>query len=67
MDLKRKNKSNSPRCCEGLAFLHNSWVAWKKKGFHGNQLQLMIGGKWQNYPACEVVRGRQAQAQGRRF
>lgn len=62
MDLKRKNKSSSPHCCHGLASLHNSWGAWKEKGFHGNQLQLTIGGKWQKYPACEVVRGGQAQA-----
>lgn len=33
MDLKRKNKSSSPRCCDGLASLHNSWGGVEREGF----------------------------------
>ena len=51
-----------------MAWLFYITAGWHgKEGFHGNQLQLMIGGKWQKYPACEVMPGRQAQAQGLLF
>lgn len=31
-----------------------------KGDFYGDQLSLTIGGKWQDYPVCEVTRGSQA-------
>lgn len=63
MDLDSEETHQLPALAMGWLFFIAAG-GLEMRGFHGNQLQLMIGEKRQEHPVCEVMRGRQAQARG---